>query len=80
VTGAFREYLRRMRSDLMEKWASGDVSERDHFANAVTNAAAVGVCKAFQELVLLEHSQLVGVLSDESEHVGPRAPGTSSSR
>lgn len=74
VTKCFMEVLRRGRDDLMNSWADGEYFGPEIVAE---NARAVGRCETLKSVREMTFEEMLGVLEDDTQHIGPEAPGSS---
>ena len=74
VTKAFLEVLRRGREDLMNSWADGEYFGQDM---TIESARAIGRCETLKSVREMTFEEMVGVLEDDQEHIGPTAVGPS---
>lgn len=78
VTQLLREWARRRRQNLMERWANGDFSAAFSMEMAVKNAGATGACSILEEVIEPVFQDLIDeVTDDKSERIKAPRPGGS---
>lgn len=72
-----RQVLPARLEELRNKWEAGDFTDQSQFATAISNAAAIGQCKAIRWVMELNHETLQGELEDdESERLDAGGQGS----
>ncbi len=74
MTEQMRQWAKRKREALKERWASGEFSDGFDVAMAVKNAGATGACSAYLEIEQIEFETLLEEL-DDGKHVGTGPEG-----
>jgi hypothetical protein len=58
VTEKYREYLRKLRVDIMENWASGQYTAESAEGTAQKNAVGLGQLQLVEDLLTLTHEDI----------------------
>lgn len=65
VTQVLREYLRKEKHSLQERWSAGEFTDMSHFGTAILNAKAVGQCEVIENLLDFDYEKLLTEIDDE---------------
>jgi len=77
VTEAVRNLLKEKREELRQSWEGGSFTDYSKDTTILVNVGNLGTCKGYAFLTDLTYEQFTSEI-DDGEHIGAKAPGSSS--